>query len=748
MAGLNFNDKLDSARSRVENLSMEHVLGKGLLQPFSNTNSGSRKIMHAIHRDHVFPLMRGEKAVLETGYEIRFGDRSSSITETDSDYQVVAKISKFSFSPNHHYYLILRDLRRNRLDVVERIAYRHITESYGYLYNNEYLDTLVVGTAIPQHTIVQKSLAFDEYNNRMDGVNFNVAYMALDDNMEDSVIFSDVAAEKMTSPLIKPVRIMINENDIPLNLYGNDQVYKSIPDIGEMIKDNILIALRKEKKEESLYSQSVQRLKETTISDEKRTLSGRVIDVNIYCNNPDNLNGLYNGQFKMYYNELQRMCSEIVATVTPFVAQGFELSYDLQKIFANAKRVNNKDQYIDKNLFSNIILDVTVLEERKLEPGDKVSNRYGGKGIVSSIRSQAEMPRFGNGEYVDVILNSSTMYNRENPGQVFELSVTHIGCEIVRYLKQHRLSTEQSLAMIKKYISLISKDQAEYLDEYLRDTDDDMKAFFVESILQSGAIDISSKPMSESMDIDRLMKIYDEFPWIEQTEIEVPIMGSNGQYRYVKARRRIVIGLQYMFRLKQFAEEKFSATSMSAINIKNENTKSKASRNFKEFYSNTPIRFGNMESNNLNHIGSEHVVVNLMIHSVSPRARRLVEQMYVDEPFQIDIKLDSESKNRGAEIVSTYLKTIGKRIVFTKVKKIRKKPFTISPIRFKQMPEKQATHPIHFVMNPENFDFEADYHERIRKEKEREEALVDEKSGITCPISFEGRERNKDGEIV
>ena len=40
-----------------------------------------------------------------------------------------------------------------------------------------------VGQVIPDNTIIQKSLAFDEYNNRRDGCNFNVAYMALDSNM-------------------------------------------------------------------------------------------------------------------------------------------------------------------------------------------------------------------------------------------------------------------------------------------------------------------------------------------------------------------------------------------------------------------------------------------------------------------------------------------------------------------------------------------------------------------------------------
>ena len=81
----------------------------------------------------IFPLYNGEKAIAETGYEIRFGDESSSVIATDSDYEVVAKIPKYSFSPNHQYYLIMKDLRSKKLDVIERICYHYTTEEYGYL---------------------------------------------------------------------------------------------------------------------------------------------------------------------------------------------------------------------------------------------------------------------------------------------------------------------------------------------------------------------------------------------------------------------------------------------------------------------------------------------------------------------------------------------------------------------------------------------------------------------------------------
>lgn len=704
MASLNYSNEVSKYSKRLK--SLESMGGKGLLQPFNNTNSGSRKLMHSVHRDHCLPLIHGKKAIVETGYESRYGDFSSSVIESESDSYVIAKISKFSFAPHHHYWLIVRNNTTNKLEVLERIAYHHITESYGYLLNNEYLDGLNPGSSIKKGDIVQKSLSFDDYGNRTDGVNLNIAYMALDANMEDSVIFSDEAASKMTSALIKPVTVMINENDIPLNIYGDNNVYKSIPDIGEQIQHGILLALRKEKKEEAPFMQSVDRLQNVMMSDEKITLHGRVVDVDIYCNNPADLDKYSNSQFKMYYDELQRCSLELVSTITPLLANGAEMDYKLQKLYANAKRVLNKDQYIDKRLFSNLQVKITVLEELPLSIGDKTSNRFGGKGIVSNIIPKDLMPKFNDNNHVDVILNSSTMYNRENPGQLFELSLTHCGDEIIKAIQTGEYSIKESYDMIIDYLKIVSPYQAEELENWIDDMSEQDLQFFIESIIQDGSIHISLKPMSESMDIDRLNMLYKRFPFIKQNEISVPIMDSNGNIRYIKSRRPIVIGKQYMFRLKQFAEEKFSATSLSATNIRNENTKSKANREYRELYSQTPIRAGSMEIDNMNHIGAEYVVSNLLLHSLSPQGRRLVEQFYTGDPFTVDIKLDKDSKNRSAEILNTYLKTIGLRIRFIKTLKKKPKTISISPISFTDGATKKV--PFRFVYD-KDFDFQKDF---------------------------------------
>lgn len=737
MASLGFSERVEEYSKDLK--SPEQLLGKSLKQVFTNTNAGARKLMHSVHIEHMLQLMQPEKAIIESGYEIRFGDYSSSVTKADADYQVVAKISKFSFAPNHHYWLILKDEKNKKLDMVERISYEYITESYGYLYNNEYIDTLEIGDHIPTGTIVQKSMSFDEYNNRTEGVNMNVAYMALDDNMEDSIIFSDAAAARLKSPLVKPVEIMINDNDIPVNLYGDDKTYKIIPDIGEEIQKANLIALRKEKKEESYFTQSINNLTTIMISDDKRQVRGRVVDVDIYCNNPEILESHYYAQLKMYYEDLHRYSKEIVQAVYNYSSKGYKLSYELQKLFGISKQVMNNSLYIDKRSFSNIILIVTVLEEKTMEEGDKASNRYGGKGVVSTIWPQQFMPRFKNGrgeyEYVDVIFNSSTMINRENVGQTFELSLTHIGSAIIDKIISEKLDVNKAYDLIYKYINLCNPEQAEYMDSKKKDMTKEELQFFVESIVNSGDIHLSLKPISNSMTIDKLKEIYEVFPWVKQNDVEIAMVGSDGNVRHIPTRRPMVIGKQYIYRLKQYAEEKFSATSLSATNIRNENTKSRVKKDFRELYPNTPIRFGNMETNNMAHIGVEALIANMMIHSLSPQGRRLAEHMYTDDPFHIDIRLNSDSRNRSAEIANTYLKTIGRRLVFIKRKKHRHK-ITISPITFDRDPYR---HPISFVPRDmrEGFDYEQDFKDR----QKLKEAKI--KSGAKSPVRFEGITRRK-----
>ena len=685
MAGMtNYANEVQHEESRL--VSNEQILGKGLCQPFTDSTSGVRKLMFAVHIEQALPLIAPEVPFIQTGYENRFADRSSSIIRADSDYEVVGKICKFSIDPQREYILILRDVNTNKLKMLKRESYVHTTETYGYNYNNSNIDRLNVGYEIPKGEILRKSTAYDDYMNSSTGVNLLATYAATDITMEDGMWISESAAKKLASPLIKKVVVNINDNDLLLNLMGEGNTYKSFPDIGEEIKDGILCGVRREKTEDALFSQSVDRLRSILMSDDKYTIeSGEVIDINIRCNNPEILNEKYtNSQVRYYYNDHIRYITEIVGAVDKLMGiygqTPTTLDPDLGKLYTICKQELDGVQFLDQKVFNGTQIEFIVQENNIPAVGDKISNRYGGKGVISKISPDDEMPKIAlTGEPLELIINSSTCVNRENVGQWHEMSLTHIGKCLIDLARLKAFDNQDLIQELVKFVSFCSYEEGEYLGSVINSYSPEDRKVFINSIIDSNNIVQSIKPISESMAIDQLAEIYQAFPYIRQRKLSVPITNSNGDMRFVTARRPVTVGHIYMYRLKQYAEEKHSVTALSSTNLRNENSRSKANKNYKALKQSTPIRFGDMETGDFGHLGMEYVITTLMIHSVSPQARRLVEKIFKEDPYLIDIKLDSKSSNRSAEILNAYLKALGYKLEFVKTKKKMEKPFTMSP---------------------------------------------------------------------
>ncbi len=595
------------------------------------------------------------------------------------------------------------------LYVHERRMYKHITENYGYLFNNEVLDKLEVGSVINKGDVIQTSTSFDEFGNRKDGRNLLTMYTASEETMEDAIVISESASKKLSSPLVKKVNIVINDNDIPLNLYGDNSNYKAFPDIGENSVHSILCGLRREKKEECLFSQSYSRLRELTISDAKYTVSGKVVDINVYCNAPDKLSEYqYNTQLKKYYDENIRFSKDVIDTITPYLSNDYKVDYELQRLISICRGALNGKQYFSERAFSNIILEITLVEEIPVLRGDKLSNRYGGKGITSRVVKDEMMPRTKDGEIIDVMLNMCGVYGRENAGQLFEITVSYVCIKILQFIQMQVLDAGECINMYLDLLKIVAPSMVDYMENFFaQKTDDECIQYISDIVANEKSIYLVIEPMSENMTIDKVAQLYDTFPWIKPEEIMMPIVDSMGDINYVPSRRPMVYGYQYIYRLKQYAEEKFSVTSLSATNIRNENSKSKSSNNYKALYSRTPIRFGDMETGNLIHLGAELVVQMLMLYSTSPSARRLTSEMLTGDPFNIDVKLDMKSKNRNVEILNVYLKTMGLKLTFKKIPKKFENAILFDAIEFNKF--EQALNPAIIPINPnEKYDIEAE----------------------------------------
>lgn len=671
-------DKHIIAASEKYNNDMEKMLGIGLNMPFECTNSASRKNMFSSQYQQKVCLEEPEIPYLSTGYENLFGKRSSSFIKSDRHWRVIGKIEKFSNLPGHHYFLFIID-ENNNLDVIERVSYSHNTESYGFLYNNDYLDKLEVGSDIQPNSTIKKSKSFDTADNYMTGKNLRVSYVASSTTTEDAIEISESASMALARPEIKKVTILINDNDIPLNLYGDDSTYKIIPDIGEEIKNGIVCGIRTERNDELFFTQSKERLKIPMINDTTFKTKGRVIDINVYCNKDisTSTNGIYEGQLDYYDKDNKRFCSEVVELLRDFIDNSmYNKSYELCHLYTTCEKIINGKQYFKDNAFSNIIIELTVYRKAPLEVGDKVTSRYGGKGVISKINKDDKMPRIsGTDEVIDLIWNQATCVNRLNPGQLFELSLNFISNNIAKYILTFAQDVDMCVETMSDFFNILSSDWAQFFRSEMESCINDDEAIFTlyDWLTEHGdGLYLPLEPISESITFDTLIELYQKFPWIKPVFTDVPTLDSRGRTRFVQSKKPSIIARQYIYRMKQNAEEKHSATAMSATNVRCLNSKSKAAKLFIRVHPNTPIRFGEMETGIFGEMGAEIQVKILMLYSTSPQGRRDAAQML--ENYELNVELSEDAKSRSAEMVNAIIKCMGHKFVFKKI-----------PIKYKEI---------------------------------------------------------------
>lgn len=73
---------------------------------------------------------------------------------------------------------------------------------------------------------------------------------------------------------------------------------------------------------------------------------------------------------------------------------------------------------------ANEVVQVFIVQKRKISEGDKMAGRHGNKGVISKILPEEDMPHLPDGTPVDIMLNPLGVPSRMNIGQVLEI---HLG---------------------------------------------------------------------------------------------------------------------------------------------------------------------------------------------------------------------------------------------------------------------------------------------------------------------------------
>jgi DNA-directed RNA polymerase beta subunit len=630
-------------------------LAEELLIPNVDKCDLSRANMFTNHVVQALVPNHGETPQVFTGFENQVGEYSQSMKKFDVKMKVLSIIEKNS----HNAMYILQEVKSKKVHVVEKRTHGRITEHYGYALNTEVLDTLEEGDIVEPDVTLVHSSSHDEHGSLRYGLNLNTLYATMHGlNYEDGIIISESAREKMTYETVEEIVVTINNNDILVNYFGDNNKYKCFPDIGEFTKDGILCSRRRVNYESAFVDLSNRSLKAINFTNDTIFYAkGRIVDIIVYANVDEETLGahVYNTQIVKYQQMERDYHERVTAALAPLV-EGKEcdkhFTPEVAYIYSRSKGIAaGKKWTFEKSEYDGVVIKFVVAYTEKVVVGSKVTNRYGGKGVISKIIPDAEMPATSDGRIAEVIISCLGVINRLNPASLVEIELTFIARKVAERAKELN-STVEAADYIIDFISRINERQAESFREMLDSLEPAMFDRAIMQMIEEG-IPIHQPPFFGSIRLQQIHSMYQYYGFEPDklVGIETPML----------------MGKMYFLILKHHPASKFSARSARYISIKE--VPSKNTRDYKAgqaLYSTTPVRLGEQELVCMMLLKNPEELFRFIRQTSSNRDDRetLIHTLLTEDPYNIQrIEISDNSESHTMSILNAYLTSIGLQLV-------------------------------------------------------------------------------------
>ena len=628
--------------------------------------SGNRGIMTTGHLKQAMTPINPEFPKVFTEYENMVGKNSTGIKRAAREWRVIDKVYKFE-EGNHLYTLIVKDEATGYYDVIQKKLVEDLTEKFGFRYNTEDLDKIQVGDLIPKDSVLYKSTSYDEYNNYRFGVNATFCYTSDVRTTEDAILVSESFADSFRCVEVETIKVSVNDNDVLLNLYGDDNNYKCFPDVGEYINDAIICATRRINNEQIFYDFKETNLRKINFSEDvlciEHGYGGKIVDIKVYSNKTiDEMEvNEYHAQVNKYYRNEQRYYKELIEATQDVVMDNKDHSRNFNYIYKKSKDITNDNvkwcEQHGKKPFSNMIIEFTVEREVPLKEGSKITGLFGNKGVISKIVPDDEMPVLSNGKVVDVLFNCLGVINRLNSFQLFEQSINFIMNRTIDRIKTLE-TNDQRAALIFTMINHFNTRQAKEMGAMYGRLDEEGREEFIQDVYKRGIFVHIPPFWHEKPLFDVISEIYDKYDWLTPYKAYIK---KNGRYRPIM--NDLIVGEMYIIRLKQTASKGLSTRSVGGVNLIGVPVKDAQAKENKILYSKTPCRLGLDEVLNLL-IGMDPYDLAKMNMSY----RSSIEGTH-DLPVQLlkhgmveSLRADERVINRNVEVFNAYIKTMGYKL--------------------------------------------------------------------------------------
>jgi hypothetical protein len=596
------------------NIKPEVIGLENLLSPLCQFNSSQRADMFSSNISQALVVDGCEPPRLGSGFEQMIGDYYFDPTRRKSEAQLIDVIPKFEigFSSSHisecpSKTVIL--LTPEGIDCIEIKNHEQLYSGFGYK-NKISPDAIYLNT--DEGSFIPKDMKFAEPPNHIEGVhclgvNAQVAYMAIPHVVQDAIVIGESYAKKNGHLGVHTVKVSLDENDIPINLYGTEIDPKIFPDIGQQVnEEGILMAIRESSASSfaDLTEAALNHVQFTTDKIIKAPAGATVMDVKVFssaiayrklADNPGMMSQVIKYQ-SHYYNYYKR----IIDCYNKIKNDGHKLTPRFNDLVTRAmclkKPANSKEKLplIDKRVpVGHFVLEITYGYTRNVSNGFKFAGRSGNKGVISIIWPDEHMPVDEQGIRADMIVSPESVVNRLNPSQLYEQFYNRMGD-----LMAQRVRNDEFGSMTNTYNTVISflKDIRQ---EYAREIDElcdtpAKKQALIDDIKEDGFY-LIIPPFCKDVTLLNCKNLAAKYNYVE-SPVTYSYRQQDGTLKTVTTKFDHCIGSIYMYILGKIPQMQASALEISYINQFGLPIKAKSKElKLQHLYTATPLRFGEDE---------------------------------------------------------------------------------------------------------------------------------------------------------
>lgn len=377
--------------------------------------------------------------------------------------------------------------------------------------------------------------------NLLTGITIHYGY-----NYEDGIVISDklVKTNALTSVHFVDMSFTMKSDRVLLDRMGRHNQYEPLPTPNTMLEPGDVYARMQKITSDDPFSSFFE---STILEAPKRVL---ITDVTIYANEWNQEIPIFQDwieEFLDMQKSVQDKLKKVIEDKLPA-----DMATNFAKDYLNIDSVGKFK--MKKEKVDGIRVEMYGLQMKPIKVGDKIGNRHGNKGVISTIMPEEKMPKLSDGRHLDVCINPLGILSRMNIGQLYEL---HLGMAINNLKEKalEMLKNKTGKTAIKNYfinfIKIIDKTKDGW---YTRQFVEKLPKVIDKEFVESFSV---IQPPFESIKVEDLREALKYTTTNFKYEIYDPPSA-----KYIS--NPISVGYMYFFRMTHIADDKLAARGIGS----------------------------------------------------------------------------------------------------------------------------------------------------------------------------------------